>query len=458
MKILIVGAGRVGSSVAENLVSENNDITVIDTDSKQLSYLQERYDLRSVLGDASIPEVLEKANIADADLVVACASSDPVNLVVCKLARDMFNVPRCISRIRAPYYDDHREVLRDHFGIDTIISPEASVTQFLKGLVVFPDALQVVNFAQDDVSIAIIKLGKRSSLLDFQIDKNHLNLPNGQGRILELIRDGESLPLDRLFTLKAGDELAVAVDTSESSRIINTLSRDRKFSQSVMIAGGGKIGSRLAESLAVLGFNVRVIEKNKERCEFLAATLPEEVLVLNGNATDEALLVSENIKEMGTWIAITDDDEENIMSSLLAKRLGAQKVIAIITRQMYGELMEGSMIDVAVSPSEAIIGALMHEVRVGAIVRGHRLRRGEAEAIEFKVMGSKDTSSIIGKRMDQIHIPNSVKVAAIIRDGEVIIPKQDMTIESGDHAIIYSNNRKAMKRIEKIFQAPLLFV
>ncbi|NEN74870.1 Trk system potassium transporter TrkA [Pelistega sp. NLN82] len=457
MKILLIGAGRVGSSVAENLVSEKNDITIVDTNKEQLAYLQERFDLKVIYGDGSSPDILAQAGAEDTDLMVACAATDAVNLVACKLAKDIFNIPRRIARVRGRYYAKHPNILQDHFGVDSTISPEDSVTQYLQGLIAFPDALQVVNFADGKISVVIIKISKRSTLLDYQIDKQHLNLPHGRGRILELVRDGESLPLDRLFNLKVGDELVLSMDTTEIDKAVARLTKANKKARSVMIAGGGNIGAQLAMVLAQTNYNVRIIEQNRERCEQLASILPENVLVLHGNGTDESLLVSENIDEMDTWVSTTNDDEDNIMSSLLAKRLGAHKVIALIARHAYGELMEGSMIDVAVSPSQATIGALLHEVRQGAIVKGHRLRQGKSEVIEFEVIGDEKNSNVVGRTVEAIRLPSSSEIAAILRDNDIIIPTSDTVIQSGDHVIVYAANRNTMKRIEKLFQVSLMF-
>lgn len=457
MKILVIGAGRVGLSVAENLVSEKNDITVVDTDKALLGYLQERFDLRTVHGDGSSPDVLALAGADDTDLVVACAATDAVNLVACKIAKEVFNIPRRICRMRGQYYAQYPEILREHFGVDSIISPETSVTEYLHSLIEFPDAIQVVKFAEGRLSVAIIQIGKRSTLLDYQIDQKHLNLPNAKGRILELVRNGESLPLQRVFNLKVGDELVIAMDTTQAVDAILRLNNDKRRTRSVMIAGGGNIGARLALSLVQHGYNVRVIENNRARCEQLATILPDQVLVLQGNGTDESLLVSENIDEMDTWVALTNDDENNIMSSLLAKRLGARKVIALISRQAYGELMQGSMIDVAVSPSQATIGALLHDVRQGAVVRGHRLRRGKAEAIEFEVVGDKHSSHVVGREVEELRLPRTAQIAAILRQGEVIIPENKTVIEEGDHVIVYASSREVMRRVEKMFQVSVLF-
>lgn len=457
MKILVIGAGRVGASVAENLVSEKNDITIVDTDKAQLSYLQERLDLRTVFGDGSSPDILALAGADDTDLLVACAATDAVNLVACKIAKDVFNIPRRICRVRGPYYSRHPEILHEQFGVDSTISPESSVTEYLHSLIEFPDAIQVVKFADGHLSVAIVQIGKRSTLLDYQIDQEHLNLPNGKGRILELVRDGESLPLQRVFNLKVGDELVLAIDTTQNNDVALRLSNDKRRTRSVMIAGGGNIGARLALALADSDYNIRIIEQSKARCEQLASILPDHVLVLQGNGTDESLLVSENIDEMDTWVALTNDDENNIMSSLLAKRLGARKVIALIARQAYGELMQGSMIDVAVSPSQATIGALLHDVRQGAVVRGHRLRRGKAEAIEFEVVGDKESSNVVGRQVDDLRLPRSAQIAAILREGQVLIPENDTVIQQGDHVVVYAGSREVMKRVEKMFQVSVLF-
>ncbi len=457
MKILILGAGRVGASVAENLVSEKNDITIVDTDAERLSYLQERFDLRGVQGDASLPDVLRIAGADDTDLMVACAATDSVNLVACRIAKDIFNIPRRISRIRNYAYSSNIELIKDSFGVDSVISPEDSVTKYLHSLIEFPEALQVVEFGEGRLSLLIVRIGRRSPLINVRLDETGHNLSDMKIRVLELFRNGAPVPLSQQPVIQKNDELVVAIDTQEGKEAIARLQYTSRKVRTVMIAGGGNIGFRLARKLAEDSYNVRILESSKVRCEKLASMLPSKVLVLHGDATDEALLDNENIEEMDTFLAVTNDDEDNIMSSLLAKRLGARKVVALINRKAYGELMEGSLIDIAVSPSQATIGALLRDVRQGAVVAGHRLRWGNAEAIEFEVNGDRKSSQVVGKSIVDLKLPRSAVVAAILREEAVILPEPDTVIEPGDHVVVYASHRHDMRRVEKLFQVSVFF-
>lgn len=456
MKILIIGAGRFGSSVAENLASEHNDITVVDTDSASLAYLLERFDLRVVHGDASIPGVLEEAGAEDTDLLVACAPADSINLVACRIARDIFNIPRRIACLRTSYYYHNAKFTKESFGVDSIISPENSVTDYLYSLIEFPEALQLVEFADGRISIITVKVEQNSALLKLRINENHLNLPDTKGRILEVRRQGEILPLQRTFSLQADDEVVLVVDSREARKAISRMRRSKHRIRNIMIAGGGNIGARLAGYLASENYNVRVLEVDRERCKRLSTKLSDRVLVIEGNATDISLLENEGISEMDTWLAITSDDEDNIVASLMAKRLGARKVITLISRQAYSELMQSTLIDIAVSPAVTSLGTLLHDVRQGSVVRGHRLHQGKAEAFEFKVIGSDHESNVANRRVRELKLPKSTVLAAIFREDEVIIPEPETLIKTDDHVVVYAANRKTMQRVEKLFQVKVL--
>ncbi len=457
MKILILGAGRVGASVAENLVSEKNDITIVDSDGERLRYLQERFDLRGVQGDASMPDVLRTAGADDTDLLVACAATDPVNLVACRIAKDVFNIPRRISRVRSSAYSSNVELIKESFGVDSVISPEDSVTTYLHSLIEFPEALQVVEFGGGRLSLLIIRIGRGSPLINMRVNQTGHNLPDLNARVLEIYRSGASVTLDHTSVIQQGDELVVAVDTQQGKDAVAKLQHVSRKVRTVMIAGGGNIGFRLARKLSEGSYNVRILEASKARCETLASQLPSKVLVLQGDATDESLLDNENIEEMDTFLALTNDDEDNIMSSLLAKRLGARKVVSLINRKAYGELMEGSLIDIAVSPSQATIGALLRDVRQGAVVAGHRLRWGNAEAIEFEVNGDRKSSQVVGKAIRDLKLPKTAIVAAILREEEIILPEPTTQIQRGDHVVVYAGNRHDMRRVEKLFQVSVFF-
>ncbi|MDO5668163.1 MAG: Trk system potassium transporter TrkA [Alcaligenaceae bacterium] len=456
MKILIVGVGRVGSSLAQNLVTGKDDVTVVDTNRERLNALQERFDLRTVYGDASSPAVLEEAGAHDVDLLVACSASDAVNLTACYLGREVFNIPRRIARIRTPYYLEYSDFTKEKFGVDHIISPEQSITDYLFHLVEFPEVLEIVEFANGLVSLLTLKVGGKSHFLKLQINEHHLNLPDSNGRILEVIRQEKSLPLERTFSLERDDEVVLAVDTTEARKAIKQLHKRMLRVRNIMIAGGGNIGERLARLLANDDYNVRIIEVNEERCHELSGILPENVIVLHGNSTDEALLLDEHVMDMDAFLAVTNADEDNIMASLLAKRLGAEKVLTLISRQSYGELIRGSAIDIAVSPIWSTIGALMRDLKQGSVERGHRLRQGRSEAVEFKALGDATNSKVIGRTVGEIRWPKNAVVAAIVRDSEVIIPVPDTMIQNEDHVIVYASDVRTMEQVDKLFHVSAL--
>lgn len=456
MKILIVGAGRVGSSLAQNLVNAKNDVTVVDTDRHPLADLQERFDLRTVHGDASSPAVLEAAGAHEVDLMVCCSASDAVNLLACYLGREVFNVPRRIARLRTPYYLEHGEFSSEKFGVDHVISPERSITDYLFHLVEFPEVIEIVDFANGLVSLLTIKVSAKSRFLKLQINQNHLNLPNVNGRILDVIRDDRSLSLHKTFSLERDDEVVLAVDTTEARKAIKQLHQQQHRVRNIMIAGGGNLGERLARQLADENYNVRIIEMSEQRCHELSTLLPESVIVLHGNSTDESLLLDEYVMDMHAFLALTDADEDNIMASLLAKRLGAEKVLTLVSRQSYGELIRGSAIDIAVSPIWTTISALMRDLKQGAVVRGHRLRQGRSEAVEFKALGDKKNSKVIGRSVAKISWPKNSVLAAIVRDGQAIIPDTETVIEHEDHVIVYVSALSAMEQVDKLFQVSAL--
>ncbi|NLB31504.1 MAG: Trk system potassium transporter TrkA [Alcaligenaceae bacterium] len=456
MKILIVGAGRVGSSLAQNLVNAKNDVTVVDTDRHPLADLQERFDLRTVHGDASSPAVLEAAGGHEVDLMVCCSASDAVNLLACYLGREVFNVPRRIARLRTPYYLEHGEFSSEKFGVDHVISPERSITDYLFHLVEFPEVIEIVDFANGLVSLLTIKVSAKSRFLKLQINQNHLNLPNVNGRILDVIRDDRSLSLHKTFSLERDDEVVLAVDTTEARKAIKQLHQQQHRVRNIMIAGGGNLGERLARQLADENYNVRIIEMSEQRCHELSTLLPESVIVLHGNSTDESLLLDEHVMDMHAFLALTDADEDNIMASLLAKRLGAEKVLTLVSRQSYGELIRGSAIDIAVSPIWTTISALMRDLKQGAVVRGHRLRQGRSEAVEFKALGDKKNSKVIGRSVAKISWPKNSVLAAIVRDGQAIIPDTETVIEHEDHVIVYVSALSAMEQVDKLFQVSAL--
>ena len=457
MKIVILGAGQVGSSVAESLVSEANDITVVDIDSARLRNLQDRLDLRTVLGSAAHPSVLVEAGIEDCDLVIAVTQSDETNLVACKLAEQLFNVPTRIARIRATDYLVNERVLGDEcFAVNLAICPEQVLTDYIVKLVQFPEALQVLEFAHGKVSLVAVRAFQGGPLVGHQLKDIRSHLPSVNTRIAAIFRGDSPIVPEGDTVVDAGDEVFCLAATRDIRHVMRELRRMDKPVQRIMVAGGGNIGLRLAGALE-RDYSVKIIEYSKKRCELLSSRL-NRALVLQGDVTDEALLEAENVDDMDMFIAVTNDDENNIMSALLAKRMGAKRVVALINRRSYVDLLQSGQIDIAISPAQATIGTLLAHVRRGHVTQVHSLRRGAAEALEAVVHGDRESCRCIGRRIDEMDLPKGATIAAIVRGDEVIMAHHDTIIQAEDHVIIFVTDKKTLPRVEKLFQVGVGFV
>ncbi|MET3605341.1 trk system potassium uptake protein TrkA [Sphaerotilus sulfidivorans] len=458
MNILIIGAGRVGTSVAEHLVSERNDITVIDTDPQRLRDLQERLDLRGVCGNAIQPSVLREAGAEDCDLLVACAPQDETNLTVCKVAHDLFNVTTSIARLRSPEFVEGAPLLAREggFAVDHVICPEQSVTTYIRKLVEYPEALRVIEFAGGRVTLAGVRAGAGSRLVGHRLDEIPTLVPNLDMRVVGLFRREQPLKADGSTRIEAGDEAFVLTRTAAVTEVLCALrERDRPVRR-VMIAGGGKVGLRLARELRGR-CEIRLIELDRQRCEYLAAELGSEVLVLHGDATDEELMTDANVGETDVFIALSSDDEDNILSGLLSKRLGARRAIVLINRRAYTELVQGTQIDVAISPQHAVIGELLAYVRRGDVEAVHSMRQGAAESLEIIARGDRRSSKVVSRRIEQIDLPEGVQIGAIVRGDEVIMAHHDTVIQTDDHVIVFLPSKRQVRAVEKLFQVGATF-
>jgi len=473
MKILILGAGRVGESVAESLVSERNDITVIDTNPARLSELQDRLDLRCVVGNGIQPSVLQEAGIEDADMVIACAPMDETNLVVCKVAHDLFNVPTTIARVRSPEFVNGSPLLgKSGFAVDQTLCPEASVTAYIRKLIEYPEALQVLEFAHGLVSLIAVRAVAGGPLVLHSLAEIPKLVPDVDMRIVAIYRQDTVLPvLEGSTRIEPGDEVFVLAATEHIRTVLGALRNMDRPVKRVMIAGGGKVGLRLAREIQA-DYQIKIIEPVKARCDYLATQTAADVLVLNGDSTDEDLLADENVQDMDLFLALTSDDEDNIMSCLLAKRLGARRVLAVINRRAYADLVQGTAIDIAISPSHAVLGELLAFVRRGDVEAVHSLRRGAAEALEAIVRGDRKTCKMAGRRIEEVGLPKGAQVGAIVRglhrsDGseagadakpEVIIAHHDTVVLPNDHVIIFVPRKRMVREVEKLFQVSATFL
>ena len=461
MKIIILGAGRVGESVAESLVSEQNDITVIDQDPARLRLLEEKLDLRGVVGNGIQPSVLQEAGARDADMVIACAAADEANLVTCKVAHDVFNVPTTIARLRSPEFVEGDELLgKNGFSVDHVICPEESVTRYIHQLISYPEALQVLEFADGRASLIAVRANHGGSLVGHTIGEFRERFTRCEMRVVALYRldtEMEATPSTRILP---GDEVFVLADVREIRMVLAAIHNIDKPVQRVMITGGGKVGLRLARSL-VGQCEVKILERDKKRCEYLASQLPSNMLILSGDGADEDLLLEENVGEMDMFLALTSDDEDNIMSAMLAKRLGAGRVMSLINRRAYADMMQGSTIDIAISPSQAVIGELLAHVRRGDVAEVHSLRRGAAEALEGIARGDVKTSRLVGRKIEEVKLPKGARIGAIVRgegrDSEVLMPHHDLVIQADDHIIIFIPNKRLVREVEKLFEVGATF-
>lgn len=484
MKIIILGAGRIGESVAGTLVSERNDITVIDTDPKRLRELEDRFDLRGVVGNGIEPEVLAEAGARDADMLIACAALDETNLVCCKVAYQMFNIPTRIARVRSGgFQGDSPLVGKEGFAVDRIICPEDSLTRYIGKLVEYPEALQVREFAGGLACLVSVRAVAGAPLVRHSIAELRECVPDADMRIVAIYRRLENQP-DRFIVcegptrIEPGDEVFVLSAREHLPAVLAALHRydqsERRQVERIMIAGGGRVGLRLARQLMQSGrkLQLKVLERDHDRCLALAAELPSGVLVLQGDATDEDLLEDGGIEHIDLFLALTSDDEDNIMSSLLAKRMGANRVLALINRRSYAELMHGTQIDIALSPAQTMLGELLAYVRQGDVQAVHSLRRGVAEALEIVARGDRKTSRVVGRTIDEITLPKGAQFGLIMRGlpepgaprdadppipPEVIIPRGDTVIRSDDHVVIFVPRKRLVRDVEKLFRVSATF-
>ncbi|MGA9221267.1 MAG: Trk system potassium transporter TrkA [Pseudomonas graminis] len=456
MKIIILGAGQVGGTLAEHLASEANDITVVDTDQDRLRALGDRLDIRTVHGRGSFPTVLRQAGADDADMLVAVTSSDETNMVACQVAYTLFQTPTKIARVRESAYLTRSGLFANGaIPVDVLISPEQVVTHYIKRLIEYPSALQVIDFAGGKVQMVAVKAYYGGPLVGQQLRQLRTHMPNVETRVAAIFRRDRPIIPQGDTVIEADDEVFFIAAKADIRAVMGEMRRLDVSYKRVVIAGGGQIGERLAEAIENR-YQVKIIEMNPARCRHLSDTLNNTV-ILQGSSSDRDLLVEENIDNADLFLALTNDDEANIMSSLLAKRLGAKKVMTIINNPAYVDLVQGGEIDIAVSPQLATIGTLLAHVRRGDIVSVHSLRRGAAEAIEIVAHGDAKSSKVIGKAIMHINLPPGTTIGAITRADQVIIAHDSTVIESGDHVVMFLVDKKYIRDVERLFQVGLSF-
>jgi trk system potassium uptake protein TrkA len=451
MKILILGAGQVGRTAASHLSREEaNEVTVVDVNEEALRDLQERLEVRTVVGNAAHPTVLEAAGAGEADVMVALTSSDEVNLMACEVAFALFRTPTKIARIRAAEYTDRAELFGvDALAVDVFISPERLVTEYVERLIRHPGTLQVLDFADGKVRLVAVRARSGGPLVGHKLRELPGHLPKMEVRVVAIYRDGRSVVADGDTGVVEGDEVFFLAARDDIQRATSEMRRGDGTVRRVVIAGGGNIGYRLAKSLEHSN-QVKIIERDARRARRISELL-ERAIVLHGDAADEELLVEENIDSADVFAAMTNSEEANILSAMLAKRLGATKVMALINKPSYTDLVESGSIDIAVSPQTITIGSLLAHVRRGDVVRVHALRRGAAEAIEAIVHGDERSSRVVGRMVSEIPLPEGASIGAVVRGDAVIMAHHDTVVRADDHVILFLADRRHLEAVEKLF-------
>lgn len=458
MKIIILGAGQVGASVAHNLAAESsNDITVVDLEADKLYELQERLDIRTVTGGASHPETLRQAGAEDADMIIAVTGSDECNMVACQVAFTLFRTPTKIARVRsAEYLAEEKLFNNEATPIDVLISPEQIVTDYLVRLIETTGALQVLDFAGGRARLVGVKAFYGGPLVGHQLRTMRQHMPKIDARVAAIYRGDRAIIPHGDTVIEADDEIFFVAARENIRAVMSEFCRLEKPVKRVLIAGGGNIGTRLALALEPR-CKVKLIETSQKRAMKLSETL-DETIVLLGDAADRDLLVEENVEDMDVFCAVTNDDEANILSAMLAKRMGAKKVMSLINRPAYVELVESGIVDMAISPHQVTIGALLIHIRRGDVVAVHSLRRGAAEAIEAVAHGDQKTSKVVGRRIGDLPLPEGATIGALVRGEDVIIAHHDVTIEAEDHVILFLVDKAYIEHVERLFQVEVGFI
>lgn len=454
MKVLVCGAGQVGSSIARHLASEGNDMTVIDQSPELIRNISDTLDVKAIQGFASHPNVLEQAGASDADLLIAVTQSDEVNMIACQVAHSIFDIPMRIARIRNQNYlnpiwnDLYR---RDHMPIDFIISPEIEVAHAIENRLHAPGAVDMVPFAGGIIGVVAVRCMLDCPIIGMSLGDVHEHLAQHTAGVLGMVRENLFILPEDHEKLLPGDDVYVVADSRHMKKVMAVFGHEEREARRVIILGGGNIGLVLAESLEKdPSVKLKLLEVERDRAEYVAERLDRSTVIL-GNGMEREILTEASIEQTETIIAVTNDDKVNILASLLAKRYGCARAVTLVNNMNYMPLVSTLGIDVVVNPRETTISSILQHVRRGKIKEVHTVHNGQAEIIEAEVV---ENSPMAGKTLRDINMPKGVRVGAILREGEVIIPDAETVVRKDDFMIILSL-AEMVKKIERIFSVQL---
>ncbi|HEX9646318.1 MAG TPA: Trk system potassium transporter TrkA [Alphaproteobacteria bacterium] len=457
MRVLVCGAGEVGFNIARHLAAEDNDVVVIDQAPERIEKVGEALDVQAMLGFASHPDVLKLAGAEDADMLIAVTQSDEINIVACQVAHSLFNVPTKIARIRHQAYLDPAWAdlfSRAHMPIDVVISPEVEVANSIGRRLEVPGALDMTSFADDRVRLVGVRLGESCPVVNTPLGQLNELFPDLNITIVCIVRNEVTLFPERMEQLVAGDEVYFVAETAQLARAMVLFGHEEQAARRLVIIGGGNIGLLLARQIEKTNpnINLKLIEFDKERAEFVADRL-ERTIVINGDALDTDILKEANIANTETVLAVTANDEVNVLASVLAKRHGCARAVTLVNSSTYAPLISPLGIDASVSPRGITVSSILQHIRRGRIRSVYSLRGGEAEVIEAEAMA---TSPLVGPPLKDVKLPKGVLVGAIVRGEEVIIPRAANSVKEHDRVIIFAPH-DAVKKVERMFAVALGF-
>ncbi|MBT4588191.1 MAG: Trk system potassium transporter TrkA [Rhodospirillaceae bacterium] len=455
MKVIICGAGQVGSNIARYLAQEDNEVTVVDQSAELTRKISDTLDVKAINGFASHPNVLAQAGAADADMLIAVTQADEVNIVACQVAHSLFDVTTKIARIRQQgYLEDKWANLysRDHVPIDVVISPELEVARAVANRLQSPGAFDMISLVDDKVKLTGVRCGEDCPVVNTPLRQLTQLFPDLNIVIVGIVRDNTAIIPTADDHMVPGDEVYFVVDSTHVDRAMATFGHEESEARRMVIFGGGNIGEFLAGEIETNhpSVNLKVVENNKKRAEQVARGLKRSV-VLQGSVLDMDILEEANVASAETVVAVTNDDETNIMASLLAKRMGSQRAITLINSATYVPLTPSLGIDVVVSPRNITVSTILQHVRRGRIHSVHTIRDGFGEIIEAEAM---ETSSLVGMPLKEAELPDNVLVGAVVRDGEVIVPRSDTIVQVHDRVVLFAA-AEAVREVEKMFSVRL---
>ena len=448
MKVIILGAGKVGESLARNLSQDGYDISIVDLNKNKVDELQDRLDIAAIIGHAAHPSTFKKAGADEETILLAVTNNDEVNIAACQIAKNKFSVKKTICRFKDSTYLD----CLDSFGesiIDIPISPENEVTSHLKELIDHPGAEQIEEFADGKVKLVSVKVKKTGRLVDKALRTIEDDMPGVDSYIPTIYRKGKPFIPNGDTIVKEGDEVYFVTASENVDAVVNEMRLEQEAYSRIMIIGGGKIGFNLAKQLED-SYKVKIIEPNEERCEEISRSL-EKTIVLRGKGADQELLKSENISQVDVFCSLTNDDEANIMASLLAKKLGATKTMVILNNPSYVNILPG-FVDSCIAPHRLTVSSVLQHLRESDVAQDVILKmHSGAEAIEGIVHANEYTSDYFGKPIKSLPMPEEASIGAIVRKGVVVLPSSSIELCIEDHLIIFLSNKEKVKEVEKLF-------